>query len=124
LVYTAGLGLAVLSSLFLLLAIGALGLIGVEGDPFDRLYLGVIAVGVVGALIARFRAPGMARAMFAMAAAQGGLAVLALILGKHQHPATSIPELLGLHAMFAALFIGSALLFRYAASPATGPAHA
>jgi len=107
-----GVGLAVLMLFWL---IGAVGVIGVEGDPADRMYIGVFAVGVIGAIIARFRPGGMARALVATALAQASVAVIAMILGKHQSPVTSVYELLGLNGMFVAMFVGSALLFRRAA---------
>ena len=108
-----GVGLAAVLMLFWL--IGAVGVIGVEGDPADRMYIGVFAVGVIGAIIARFRPGGMARALVATALAQASVAVIAMILGKHQSPVTSVYELLGLNGMFVAMFVGSALLFRRAA---------
>lgn len=120
LAYAAAAALAVAASLFLVWSILALGLIGVEGDPADRMYLGVIAVGLLGALVARFRPAGMARALAAMALAQAAVLVVALALGRRQSPVTSIPELAGLNAMFIALFLGSAWLFRRAGGKATG----
>lgn len=107
--------IAVAAALFLAWVVLALGLVGVEGDPFDRLYGGVIAIGVFGAMLARFRAAGMARALAAAALAQVLVTALALALGKHQSPVTSIPELLGLNAIFVALFGLSAWLFLRAA---------
>ncbi len=57
---------------------------------------------------------GMARALFATALAQASVAVIALIIWKP--PVTSgVLEVLGVNAFFVALFVGSALLFRYAA---------
>ena len=47
-------------------------------------YGGVLGVGVIGALIARFKPHGMARAMVAVAIAQALVVVIALIIGKHQ----------------------------------------
>lgn len=114
--YRMAIALAIMSVLMLGWLIGAVGVIGVEGDPADRMYLGVVAVGLLGAIIAGFRPGGMSYALFAMAGAQAAVAVIAMILGKHQSPVTSIYELWGLTGMFAAMFVGSALLFRKAAS--------
>lgn len=113
--YRSAMALALAAVLILAWMIPALGVIGVEGDPFDRLYLGVFAVGIIGVFVARLRPLGMARALLAMALATALVTVIALIAGKHQSPVTSIPELVGLNAMFIALFVGSALLFRHAA---------
>ena len=106
---------AVATGLILLWIIGAVGLIGVEGDPFDRSYGGVLAVGMIGALIARFRPGGMARAMVAAALAQALVAVIALIIGKQHSPVSSVVEILGLNGFFVVLWVVSARLFIRAA---------
>ena len=110
--YRSGLGVALGSVLFLFWLIGAVGVIGESGDRADMMYLGVFAVGIVGAAAARLRARGMARVLFAMAAATALVAVIALLEGRHRAPVTSVFELLGLNAMFVALFTGAAVLFR------------
>ena len=76
------------------------GLIGVEGDPFDMIYGGVVAVGLVGAAIARFRPAGMARAMLAAAGAQTLVVVIALIVGKQHVEVSSVPEIVLSNAFF------------------------
>ncbi|MFH1070912.1 MAG: hypothetical protein V1794_14940 [Candidatus Glassbacteria bacterium] len=85
-------------------------------NPANLMYYGVLAVGVIGALIARFEPRGMARALFAMALAQMLVPVIVLIISN---PDTwSPPGVLGvfvLNSFFALLFVGSALLFRHAA---------
>ena len=61
----------------------------------------------------------MARALFATALAQALVAVIALILGMHQAPYSSVGEILGLNGFFVALFLGSAWLFSNAARERT-----
>jgi hypothetical protein len=61
------LGIAVFTAAFLEWAIGALGVIAYEGFRGDMMYMAVLAVLVVGAAVARFRARGMAPALFATA---------------------------------------------------------
>ena len=121
--YRAAVGLALGTALFLVWGMAALGVIGVEGDPADLMYFGVLAVGISGAIVARFRPDGMARAMLVTAAATALVGVIALMLGKHHSPISSVLEILGLNGMFGLLFAGSALLFRSASvqqSPADG----
>ena len=48
------------TAILLMWVIGAVGLIGAEGNPADRMYAGVIAIAGVGALITRLRPAGMA----------------------------------------------------------------
>jgi len=89
------------------------GIIGADGDPANLMYFGVLTVGVVGAIVARFRPPGMVRALFAMALAQALVAAITLIFGLGL-PWSPPVEILALNGFFVALFVGSALLFRYA----------
>jgi len=85
-------------------------------NPANLMYYGVLAVGVIGALIARFEPRGMARTLFAMALAQMLVPVIVLIISN---PDTwGPPGVLGVfvsNSFFALLFVGSALLFRHAA---------
>ena len=113
--YRWGLATAAGTALFLLWGIGAMGVIGTEGDRADMLFLGVVAIGIAAALAARFRAEGMVRAMLLAAAATLLVGVIAILLGKHDEPNTSVIEILGLTGMFASLFAASAWLFRSAA---------
>ena len=107
--------LALATAFILVWLIGAVGVIGVEGDPFDLMYFGVLAVGLIGAIAARLQPHGMARALFATAFAQALVALVALIVGKHQSSVSSVPEILILNGFFIALFLGSARLFWNAA---------
>jgi hypothetical protein len=88
----------------------AVGLIGNEDNPANLMYLGVLAVGLIGAVIARLEPRGMARALFATALAQALVPVIAMIIWKP--PITSgVVEVLGVNAFFVVLWVGSALLF-------------
>jgi len=86
---------------------GAVGIIGNEGNNANLLFYGVLAVGLIGALIARFEPQGMARAMIATAAAQLLVFVIALVAGwGFTGPITFF---------FLAFWVGSARLFQNAA---------
>ncbi|GAM97984.1 transmembrane protein [alpha proteobacterium U9-1i] len=113
--YLLGWGLAGFASLMLVWAMGALGVLAVEGDPADRMYFGVFAIGATAALLGRFRAAGMVRAALAMVFAIGGVTVIALALGMHNSPISSVAEIVGVNAMFAAMYGGAAWLFAQAA---------
>lgn len=110
--YRAAVAVALASALVLVWLVGAVGVIGEDGDRADLMYGGVLAVGIAGTALARFRADGMARALVATALAQALVAAIALIAGKHEAPVTSAFELVGLNGLFVVLFAGSALLFR------------
>ncbi|HJQ90088.1 MAG TPA: hypothetical protein VJ950_00130 [Acidimicrobiia bacterium] len=114
--YRSAVAVAVGTAVFLVWGMAALGVVGVEGDPADLMFFGVLAVGIGGSIVARFQPDGMARAMLVTAGATVLVGVLALILGKHEAEYSSVFEILGLTGMFATLFAASALLFRVAAA--------
>jgi hypothetical protein len=91
-----------------------IGIIGADGDRANVLYAGVLAAGLVGALVSRLKPRGMARTMFAMAIVQAVVALVALVAGLGR-PASGPLELLGLTGLFVALFAGSGWLFLQAA---------
>ena len=102
--YRAGIAIAT-GAVFLLswLSLGV-GINGPDGEPFDRIYIGVLAVGLIGAVIARFQPNGMARTLFAMALAQTLVMAIALIVGKHQTGVSPLAEIMGLNAIFVGCF--------------------
>jgi hypothetical protein len=92
---------------------GAVGIIGSENNDANTLYLGVVLVGILGALLARLRANGMALALSAMAITQCLVLVIALAAGWV--PSGTAVRVAILNGFFVTLFVGSALLFRHAA---------
>lgn len=107
-------GVALAAALLLAWLSLGVGIIGRDGDSANRMYFGVLAVGVVGAIIARFRPRGMAWVLLAMALAQMLVAAIALIAGLGR-PWSGALELLALNAFFVMLFVVAALLFRHSA---------
>ena len=105
--YRFAVGLAVVTALVLTWTNLLVGLIG-EENPANLMYVGVIAIGIIGATIARLQARGMARALFGTAIAQMLVPIIALVFWK----ANFAP---GLNGLFAMLFVASALLFQRAA---------
>jgi len=120
LTYRAAVGVAVAAALLLVWMNLAVGIIGNEGNPANLMYIGVIAVGTIGALIARFQAHGMARALFAMALAQALVAVIALVTKLGSSGPIWPRDVLIATGFFVSLFVGSALLFRRAAQEQPG----
>jgi hypothetical protein len=112
--YRAAVGVALAAALLLAWVNGAVGIIGSEDNEANLMFGGVLAVGVLGAVLARFQPLGMARALFATALAHGLVAVIALTAGLGA-PANGPREILILNAFFVGLFVASALLFRKAA---------
>jgi hypothetical protein len=117
--YRAAVGVAVVAAFILVWINLAVGLIGSEDDPANLMYGGVLAVAIIGALIARFRPHGMARAMDAMALAQALVGVIALAAGFGS-TAPNFPEaIVCLTGVFVGLWMISAWLFRKAARERT-----
>jgi hypothetical protein len=117
--YRAAVGVAVVATLVLIWMNLAVGIIGSEDDPANLMYAGVLAVGTVGALIARFRPQGMAWALGATALAQMLAGLVALLAGLGSGGANWPGAILVLTGIFAALWLASAWLFRKAAREQT-----
>jgi GNAT superfamily N-acetyltransferase len=109
--YRAAVGVALAAAFILVWMNLAVGIIGSEDNPASLMYGGVLAVGIAGALVARFRPQGMARALVATALAQALVAVIALTTG--------LGSALVLTGFFMALWLGSAWLFQKAAREQT-----
>lgn len=115
--YRVAVGLALATAFVLVWMNGAVGIIWDENIPANMMYAGVLVVGFIGALIARFQPHGMARTLFAMAIALALVPVVALMFWK---PQVSLGVFV-LNTFFVMLFVGSALLFRRAARKRNGP---
>ncbi len=85
--------LAIGTAMLMVVANGAVGIIGSEENPVNRLFSGVVLFGIIGSLLVQFRARGMAWVMYATTAAlllvagylavtgQGLIPVVALVFG-------------------------------------------
>lgn len=82
----------------------AVGIIGSEDNPANLLFFGVLAIALVGALLARLRPRGAALALAAAAMAQASVGILA-----------GTGHTLILTGLFVGLWLTSAHLFRRAA---------
>ena len=117
--YRFAMGVALGTTFVLFWMMGAVAFMGPDDQhPADLMYVVVPVVGIIGAIIARFQPQGMARAMFATALAQMSVPVIAVIAGLNLVP-ISVSELISftliVNGPFAALYLGSAWLFRRAA---------
>jgi hypothetical protein len=111
--YRAAAALGLLGTFLVIWTNLAVGIVGSENNPANLLFFGALLVGIAGSVMARFRAPGMALAMVATATSLG-IAFGIAVMGPTDEP--FVPhsrELIGT-GLFAALFLGSAALFRKA----------
>ena len=117
--YRAGFGLAVVTGFLTVWANLAVGMFGSEDNPVNLVFAGVLLLAAAGALLARFRARGMARTMAAAGVAQllaAGIGVaVGLTAGSDEAFGPSLAREAVLTACFALPWFGSALLFRAAA---------
>jgi hypothetical protein len=111
--YRAAVGIATAAAFILVWMNLAVGIIGSEEHPLNLMYGGVLAVGIAGAVIARFQPKRMANAMVAVALAQILVAIIAQMAGHITWVLT---------AGFVVLWLGSASLFRKAAREQTAAA--
>ncbi|MCP9290801.1 hypothetical protein [Gracilimonas sediminicola] len=113
--YRAAIGLALGTGFVLIWSNLAVGIIGSEDNPINVWYFGVIAIGIIGSVISRFKAEGMVITLFVAAFAQALIAAIAIFGGYYQSPPSSVLEILGVNGFFVTLWIVSALMFKYAA---------
>ncbi len=109
--YKAGVGLALVTGF--VMGWGSMVHMSESENPANLVYFGVLAVGGVGAWLARLEARGMARALFAMAAALALVGVIAVTLSLDA-PSGPMRNVAVVHGVFVALFTASGLLFRHA----------
>jgi hypothetical protein len=105
--YRAAFAIAIATGFFMVWVNLAVGIIGSEHNPANLAFAGVLVVAVIGALAARFRATGMARAMVATAIAQALVVGIAAMERSIEGVALSV--------CFTAAWLASAALFRKAA---------
>ena len=108
-------GVAVVAAFLLIWINLAVGIIGSEDNPANLMYGGVLAVGMIGALRTRCKPGGMARTLVGMALAQALAAVIALIFRWGSNGENWPQVIVVVNGFFAALWLGSAWLFRRAA---------
>lgn len=106
--YKAGVGVALVAGFAL--GWGTMVQVADSGHPERLWYHSVLVVGVIGACLARLKAPGLAWTLFAMAAT---LALIAMILPSGAPPDLARRMAIG-HGVFVVLFTASGLLFRHA----------
>jgi hypothetical protein len=93
----------------------AVGIAGSEDNPVNLSFFMLVAVAAVGAFAAEFRAAGLARTMFSVAAIQILLGVIVAtgpVATQEPHGAVG---LFGLNGLFALLWLVSGTLFAKAA---------
>ena len=120
-IYKSGMGLAIGATFLMIWADLAVGLIGSGPNPGNLMYIGVLAVLIIGIYLSHFKPAGLERAMFASALSLVLLTLIALLANRNNYPQSSVIEIIGVNLFFATPYIVSGLLFRYVAQRSPSP---
>jgi hypothetical protein len=117
--YKLAAGVTVAASLLLVWGNLAVGFIGSEDNPANLLYAGVLAVGFLGAVLAKLQPLGMSKVMFATALSQFAVPFVAMAIWR---PELNLGVLwvIVLNTVFAGLWVAAGWLFRRASTPNFG----
>ena len=110
--YMVAAGLAVGGAFLTVWANLAVGIIGNENNPANRLFFGVVLFAIVGSLLVRIRAGGMARVMAATGAVQLAVCLYAWLAG--------LGAVFVYTAAMCLLWLAASRLFRRAAGTGSG----
>jgi len=114
-IHRAAIGSAIGSTFLMVWANLAVGLIGAGPHAGNLMYIGVVAVVIIGTYFSRFTAKGMELTMFSTALSLVLVAVIALLANMQSYPQSSVAQIIAVNAFFAFLYCISGLLFRYMA---------
>jgi hypothetical protein len=117
--YRVAAGVGVTTGLVLVWINGAVGLIGSEDNPANLMYGGVLAIGLIGAVLARLEPFAMSRALFATALAQFLVPVIAFAIRRPDF-SPGVTQVFALNFFFVVMFSVSGLLFRQAGTQSGG----
>jgi hypothetical protein len=92
----------------------AVGLIGSGPNLSNMMYMAVPAAAILGTFLSKFNAAAMERTMYATTVLLVIVTIIAFLANMDEYPGSSAIEILAVSGFFAALFIVSALIFRYA----------
>jgi hypothetical protein len=106
--YIAGFGLILLGMMIMAWINLAVGIIGSEDHPGNRMFLALPAIALMGALLSRFRPRGLAITASALAAGQLAIAIIAYLSG--------MAFIFPMTAAFMTIWMTSAWLFQKAAA--------
>ena len=116
-VYRVAFGIGLLGAFLLFWVNGAVGIIGNEGQDANLLYAAVFAVGLIGALISRFRPKGMSVTLYIAALVTMLVPTIALFIWPPSDISWSpgVVQVFLMSAFFSGIFAISGMLFDQAA---------
>ena len=109
-----------LAAAFLVIWVNAaVGIIGDEDNPANLMFGAVLAVALLGSIASLFRAKGMALTMFAAAAVEFGVGLIAVAGNMASGPAAPF-DVIGATIVLTTMWLSSGALFRVAAGDGEG----
>lgn len=111
-IYRVALAITLLTSLVMIWANLAVGLIGSENEAINQLYFILIATVFLAGYIVKFQPKGMFKVMMLIATLQSSIVIIALSLGYQHVYGSSIAEILAVNGFFILLWATSGLLFK------------
>ena len=90
----------------------AVGLIGSGPNAGNLMYIGVIAVLVIGIFLSQYKSDKLEITMFATASSLVVVTIIALLMNMQEYPGSSVMEIILVNLFFAGLFGIAGLLFR------------
>lgn len=109
--YRCAMALGIGTTLFLIWANLAVGLIGGGPNPGNFMYIGVLAIAIIGSIRANFESARMERAMYNTAVSLIFVTVIALFSGMQNYPGSSVMEIIGVNLFFAFPYTICGVLF-------------
>jgi uncharacterized protein YqgC (DUF456 family) len=110
--YRVALAITLLTSLVMIWANLAVGLIGSENEAINQLYFVLIATVFLAGYIVKFQPKGMFKVMMLIATLQISIVFIALFLGYQHVYGSSVAEILAVNGFFILLWASSGLLFK------------
>lgn len=114
--YRAAMIIAVGTTLLMVWANLAVGLIGSGPNAGNLMYGAVLFVLLAGLYLSKFKPAGAERAMFTTALSVILVGAIALMLNLQNLPGSSVPEIVGVSLFFTVPYIVAGLLFRFVAT--------
>ncbi|MBO6535095.1 MAG: hypothetical protein JJ966_02655 [Balneolaceae bacterium] len=108
-------GIATFTTLFIIWANLAVGIIGNEENPLNLLYFGVVLLAIFGSYIASLKAKAMFRVMMSVAALHAFVSVIGLSIFTEQNPEYTIMNVIVINCVLTLLWIVSGLLYNKSA---------
>ncbi|HLO91985.1 MAG TPA: hypothetical protein VK172_12550 [Lentimicrobium sp.] len=112
LTYRIGIGLAVLTGLFMMWVNLAVGIVGSGPNAANLMYAGILVIGMIGAIVSKFKPNGLANTLFIVATLNSMLCIFAVLMDKRAVGEDSTWQIIAFNCFFIVMWIASGLLIK------------